>query len=165
MGVSWFEARLMRLGVRATHGRPYHPQTQGKVERLHGTLEAEVFPRLPRDDRAAFEAGLDRWRREVYNVLRPHESLGDVAPACRWRPSTRVRPKALPVVEYPSGSTARRASAGGVIRWRGAKLLAGNGVVGEWVRVEETGDTVELWYGPYRIRQIPLDQLPKPGLL
>lgn len=165
MGVSWFEARLMRLGVRATHGRAYHPQTQGKVERLHGTLEAEVFPRLDRADRAAFEAGLDRWRREVYNAVRPHESLGDLPPTSRWRPSARVRPKALPAVEYPSGSVLRRASSGGVIRWRGAKLLAGNGVVGEWVRVEEAGDAVELWYGPYRIRQIPLDQLPNPGLL
>jgi len=165
LGVSWFEGRLMRLGIRATHGRPYHPQTQGKVERLHGTLEAEVFPRLDRADRAAFEAGLDRWRREVYNAVRPHESLGDVAPASRWRPSTRTRPKVLPVVEYPTGSVVRRASAGGVIRWRGAKLLAGNGVVGEWVRVEQTDDSVVLWYGPYRIRQIPLDQLPNPGLL
>lgn len=164
-GVSWFEARLMRLGIRATHGRAYHPQTQGKVERFHGTLEAEVFPRLDRACRVAFEAGLDRWRREVYNAVRPHEALGDVAPACRWRKSARVRPKALPVVEYPAGSTVRRASSGGVIRWRGAKLLAGNGVVGEWVRVEETGDSVELWYGPYRIRQIPLDQLTNPGLL
>lgn len=165
VGVSWFEARLMRLGIRATHGRPYHPQTQGKVERLHGTLEREVFPRLPRGDRAAFEAGLDRWRREVYNAIRPHESLGDLPPVCRWRVSERARPKQLPAVEYPPGVVLRRASSGGVIRWRGAKLLAGNGVVGEWVRVEEAGDSVELWYGAYRIRQIPLDQLRNPGLL
>lgn len=165
MGVSWFEARLMCLGIRATHGRPYHPQTQGKVERLHGTLEREVFPRLDRGDRAAFETGLDRWRREVYNVLRPHESLGDVPPLCRWRPSPRVRPKTLPEVQYPTGSVLRRASSGGVIRWRSAKLLAGCGLVGQWVRIEETDSSVELWFGPYRIRQIPLEQLPKPGLL
>ena len=165
MGVSWFEARLMRLGVRATHGRAYHPQTQGKVERLHGTLEAEVFPRLDRSNRAAFEAGLEHWRCAVYNAVRPHEALGDVAPVCRWRVSGRARPAVLPDVEYPPGATVRRASSGGVLRWRGAKLLAGNGVVGQWVRIEETDDSVELWYGPYRIRQIPRDQLPNPGLL
>jgi transposase InsO family protein len=165
MGVSWFEARLMRLGIRATHGRAYHPQTQGKVERLHGTLEAEAFPRLDRANRAAFEAGLEHWRCAVYNALRPHEALGDVAPVCRWRDSTRARPGVLPDVEYPSGCVLRRASSGGVVRWRGAKLLAGNGVVGEWVRVEQTDSSVELWYGPYRIRQIPLDQLANPGLL
>jgi transposase InsO family protein len=165
LGVSWFEARLMRLGIRATHGRPHHPQTQGKVERLHGTLEAEVFPRLDRTDRVAFEAGLEHWRCAVYNAVRPHEALGDVAPVCRWRASARARPARLPDVEYPSGCTLRRASSGGVIRWRGAKLLAGNGVVGEWVRIEQTESAVELWYGPYRIRQIPLDQLRNPGLL
>jgi transposase InsO family protein len=164
-GVSWFEARLMRLGVRAAHGRPHHPQTQGKVERLHGTLEAEVFPRLDRTNRGAFESGLEHWRCAVYNAVRPHEALGDVAPVCRWRASARARPARLPEVEYPVGATVRRASSGGVIRWRGAKLLAGNGVVGQWVRIEQTDSSVELWYGPYRIRQIPLDQLPNPGLL
>ena len=29
-----FTVWLMRLGVRVTHGRPYHPQTQGKGERV-----------------------------------------------------------------------------------------------------------------------------------
>jgi transposase InsO family protein len=165
LGVSWFEARLMRLGVRATHGRPYHPQTQGKVERLHGTLEREVFPRLDRSDRVSFEAGLDRWRRDVYNVIRPHESLGDVPPVCRWRPSARVRPCALPEVEYPSGSVLRRVASVGEIRWRGAKVLAGGGLAGEWVRIEETDDSVLVWYGSHRIRQIPLDQFQNRGLL
>jgi len=158
LGVSWFEARLLRLGIRAAHGRPYHPQTQGKVERLHGTLEAEVFPRLPHHDRVAFEAGLDRWRREVYNAVRPHESLGDVPPATRWRPSPRPRPSTLPAMHYPVGSTLRRVASVGEIRWRGAKALVGGGLVGEWVRLEETADSLLVWYGPYRIRQIPLDQ-------
>jgi transposase InsO family protein len=164
-GVSWFEARLMRLGIAPIHGRPYHPQTQGKVERLHGTLEAEVVPRLDRSDRVAFEAGLEHWRCAVYNAVRPHESLGDVAPVCRWQKSTRVRPAQLPVVEYASGSVLRRVSSGGEIRWRCAKLLAGHGLIGEHVRVEETSASVLLWYGPHQIRQIPLDQLRNPGLL
>ena len=165
MGVSWFEGRLMRLGIRACHGRPYHPQTQGKVERLHGTLEAEVFPRLDRADRAAFEAGLDRWRREVYNVIRPHESLGDRPPACRWRPSGRVRPRALPVMAYEAGAVLRRVSTVGDVKWRGCKVLAGNGLVGEHVRVEESADSVTLYYGPHRIREIPVANVQKDGLL
>lgn len=45
-GLSWLEARLLRLGVDAIHGRAYHPQTQGKVERLHRTLEEELLPGL-----------------------------------------------------------------------------------------------------------------------
>src|SRR5262249_18423537 len=34
---------LMRLGVGMIHGRPYHPQTQGKEERFHATLNAELL--------------------------------------------------------------------------------------------------------------------------
>ena len=165
LGVSWFEARLLRLGIHATHGRPYHPQTQGKVERLHGTLETEVFPQLPRHDRAAFEEGLERWRREVYNPIRPHEALGDLPPTCRWRPSSRPRPDTLPCIEYPSGALLRRVSTVGDVKWHGAKILAGNGLVGEYVRLEEIDDALVLWYGTHRIRQIPLGQLKTKGLL
>jgi transposase InsO family protein len=38
-----FAVWLMRLGVRVAHGRPYHPQTQGKDERFHRTLKAEML--------------------------------------------------------------------------------------------------------------------------
>lgn len=32
-----FTVWLMSLGIQVTHSRPYHPQTQGKEERLHRT--------------------------------------------------------------------------------------------------------------------------------
>lgn len=34
---------LMRLGVLVYHGRPWHPQTQGKEERFHRTLTEELL--------------------------------------------------------------------------------------------------------------------------
>src|SRR5699024_3964561 len=34
---------LLRLGVAVSHSRPYHPQTQGKDERFHKTLKAELL--------------------------------------------------------------------------------------------------------------------------
>lgn len=39
------EAWLLRLGVNVYHGRPRHPQTQGKEERFHRTFNAEVLSR------------------------------------------------------------------------------------------------------------------------
>jgi transposase InsO family protein len=164
-GLSWFEARLLRLGIRTIHGRPYHPQTQGKIERLHATLEAEVFPRLPHDRLDAFQAGLDHWRRCVYNPIRPHEALGDAPPLTRWRPSPRSRPATLPAVEYPPGAVLRKVAATGDIRWHRARILAGQGLVGQSVRVEEADGCVTLWYGTHRIRQVPLDRLGDKGLL
>lgn len=43
-GISWFDSRLIRLGIAPIHGRPYHPQTQGKVESLHACMARELWP-------------------------------------------------------------------------------------------------------------------------
>ena len=43
---------LMRLGIAVSHSRPHHPQTQGKDERFHRTLQAEVLRYLQPDDLA-----------------------------------------------------------------------------------------------------------------
>ena len=44
-GTPRLEVWLMRLGVEVIHGRVRHPQTQGKEERFHRTLKAEVLDR------------------------------------------------------------------------------------------------------------------------
>jgi transposase InsO family protein len=164
-GVSWFESCLLRLGVRPIHGRPYHPQTQGKVERLHGTLVREVYPRLDTRSLASFATGLDRWRQGVYNPLRPHEALGDVPPVTRWRPSARRRPSALPAVVYPPGSVLRRVGSNGLFHYRRGRILAGQGLAGEPVRIEESEGCVVVFYTAKEIRRIPLDSLSRAGIL
>jgi transposase InsO family protein len=164
-GVSWFESRLLRLGIQPIHGRPYHPQTQGKVERLHGTLVREVYPRLDTGSLAAFTAGLDQWRQRVYNPTRPHEALGDQAPVTRWRPSSRVRPRELPTVDYAPGSLLRRVGSNGLFGYRRCYILAGEGLAGESVRIEESDGCVVVFYGSKEIRRIPLDNLAHTGIL
>jgi transposase InsO family protein len=164
-GISWFESRLLRLGIRPIHGRPYHPQTQGKVERLHGTLVREVYPRLDTSSLAPFTAGLDQWRQGVYNPLRPHEALGDVAPATRWRPSSRARPSQLPAAVYPPGSVLRRVGSNGLFHYRGGRILAGQGLAGEPVRIEESDGCVLVFYTSKEVRRIPLDNLTHAGIL
>ena len=164
-GVSWFESRLLRLGIRPIHGRPYHPQTQGKVERLHGTLVREVYPRLDTRSQAAFTAGLDQWRQGVYNPLRPHEALGDQPPLTRWRPSSRPRPAELPEVTYPSGSVLRRVGSNGLFHYRSERILAGQGLAGESVRIEDADGCVVVFYAAKEIRRIPLDNLTRTGIL
>ena len=50
---------LMRLGIKVSHGRPYHPQTQGKEERFHRTLNAEVLQGRYFTDCPACQAAFD----------------------------------------------------------------------------------------------------------
>ncbi len=66
---------------RMTHvrGAPYHPQTQGKIERWHQTLKNRILLEnyyLPGDLEAQIEAFV-----EHYNHQRYHESLNNVTPA------------------------------------------------------------------------------------
>ena len=60
-------------------GAPYHPQTQGKIERWHQTLKNRVLLEnyfLPGDLKASIEAFVTH-----YNYERYHESLKNVTPA------------------------------------------------------------------------------------
>ena len=60
-------------------GAPYHPMTQGKIERWHQTLKNRILLEnyfLPGDLKAAIAAFVAH-----YNHLRYHESLGNLTPA------------------------------------------------------------------------------------
>jgi transposase InsO family protein len=164
VGLSAFDAWLVRLGVRPLHGRPYHPQTQGKVERFHGTLEAELWPRIRRDSAEHFAADLEAWR-PIYNAVRPHEALGDEPPVTRWRPSDRRRPAAVPPMTYHDDAQVRRVGQVGEVRWKGARIMAGRGLAGEPVRVEERDGQLEVYYGPHRIRCLATSELRRDKML
>jgi putative transposase len=60
-------------------GAPYHPQTQGKIERWHQTLKNRILLEnyfLPGNLEAQIEAFIDH-----YNHQRYHESQSNVTPA------------------------------------------------------------------------------------
>lgn len=109
---------LMRLGIAVCHGRPYHPQTQGKDERFHRTLKAEVLQGRLFGDLCHCQRVFDEWR-EVYNFERPHQALGYATPASRYQPSPRPFPEALPPTEYGPDDEVRKVQAGGDIYFRG----------------------------------------------
>ena len=69
-----FTVWLMRHGIGVSHGRAYHPQTQGKEERFHRSLKAEVLDRNSFADLVACQLAFDRWRR-IYNRASEHPSV------------------------------------------------------------------------------------------
>jgi transposase InsO family protein len=92
-GRNGFEHELRRLGICQKNGKPNHPQTQGKVERLWQTLKKWLAaqPAQPAT-LAQLQALLDAFI-SYYNTRRPHRSLPHRAtPATTYA----ARPKATP---------------------------------------------------------------------
>ena len=149
-GPSRLEARLMRLGIAVLHGRVYHPQTQGKIEKANGTMMLEFLKdghfRRPEE----LQPVMDTWR-DRYNYIRPHEALSMAVPGSVYRPSPRKRPEGLPEMEYAGGAVLRKANKDGWISFRGRRISVGVGVSGEAVEVRESDGGVEVYFGPYRI--------------
>ncbi len=163
-GLSWFDSRLVRLGIRPSHGKPYHPQTQGKVEALHRSAVRELLDfNARKDNELHFEQDCDAYR-HLYNTVRPHQALGDVPPILRWMPSPRKRPATLPEIVYPSGSILRRVNDHGRIRFKNYRILCGQGIEGDMVRIEERDSEIAVFYCAKQIRCISNDQL-KPDVI
>lgn len=97
---------LLKLGVTVLHSRPYHPQSRGKNERFHATLEAELFSLRCFRNRTELQRAFDAWR-SVYNLERPHQALGYDVPASRYRPSSRSFPERLLAPDYDAGEIVR----------------------------------------------------------
>ena len=108
---------LLRLGIAVSHGRPYHPQTQGKEERFHRTLKAEVLSRNTFRDLTHCQEHFDAWR-EIYNEHRPHDALDLAVPASRYRISPRQFPETLPEVTYAPDVAVRKVGDQGFLSYR-----------------------------------------------
>ncbi len=150
-------AWLIRLGITVLHGRPYHPQTQGKEERFHRTLELEVLARRPTwQSLIEVQRAFDRWR-DVYNLQRPHEALGHAPPVSRYAPSPRPFPARLPAIEYPPGDSVRKVQQKGRIHFRGREFLVSRAFVGEPVALRAAADGVwEVYYCHQRVGHVDL---------
>jgi transposase InsO family protein len=125
-----FGVWLLRLGVDITHGRPFHPQTQGKCERFHRSFKVEVLNRsTPWRDLAHCQSHFDTWR-ESYNHVRPHEALDLATPASRYRPSLRPFPPSLPPIEYLPDDQVRLVKSKGEITFQNHFFFIGQAFVG-----------------------------------
>jgi transposase InsO family protein len=155
-GISQWDQRLIRLGIRPIHGRPYHPQTQGKVERLHRTIQWELLDFGARTDSLTnFIADRDRWQKN-YNCLRPHQAIHDAVPISRYRPSKRTRPKQIPEMTYANDDLLRQVSQVGDISYHRKRIAVGRALARQQVRLVERNKTLEIYFGPVLVRSIEL---------
>lgn len=152
---STLELWLMRLGIECLHGRPRHPQTQGKEERFHRTLKLEVLRDNVFNDLSAVQTAFDRWRHE-YNVDRPHDALDLRSPVSRFQPSSRSFPEHLPPIEYSPGDQVRRVQSTGRFSFKGKEYRVGRAFKGQPVALRPTlqDGTYDVYYCRTRVLQI-----------
>jgi transposase InsO family protein len=91
------QSELQRLGIASKNSRPYHPQTCGKIERLHQTLKRYLAKQPPANTLPELQAQLDTFV-HYYNDIRPHRALDGRTPLQAY--STRIKAK-------PTGQAAK----------------------------------------------------------
>jgi len=91
------QAELERLGIAAKNSRPYHPQTCGKVERLHQTLKRYLARQAPVKTLVELQDQLDGFT-AYYNAKRPHRALAGRTPLQAYGARIKARP---PSTERP----------------------------------------------------------------
>jgi transposase InsO family protein len=153
---------LIRLGITVSHSRPNRPQTNGKIERFHRTLNMEVISTRLWADHAQVQRHFDRWR-SIYNLQRPHEALELQAPVQRYRASPNTFPRALPPITYGSDDIVVRVTEQGVARFKHAKVVVSQALKGLPVafrpRHDEDG-AYDLYFCHQRIARLDLREGP-----
>ena len=116
-GLTQLAVWWVRLGIRHERIAPGRPDQNGGHERFHGTL-AQAVCSPPAASAPAQKQRLARFRRQ-YNEERPHEALGQIAPAKLYHPSERRLPQRLPAPSYPRHAAVRKVRSNGEIKWQG----------------------------------------------
>jgi len=156
-GLTWLSVRLIEQGIRLHYGRVHHPQTQGKVERFHRTLEEAMRHRGKPKWMAQWPAALEQFQ-QIYNQRRPHEALEMKRPAERYRASARAYQADPPEWEYPDGSIVQRLNTQGFLDWQGENWFVCEALAGRRVRVESVQELLLVSYRHMYVREIDRQQ-------
>lgn len=141
-GVGPFERHLWQQGVATINGRPYHPQTQGKVERLHRTLR-EWLTDHPAEDAHAMTDQLDAFV-DHYNTQRPHQALNDRTPAQVHADTPPARPNPAGTLHKRSRRMVNHTQGNGNLGYASWQIGLGRAHPNTVVAITDHGDLIEI---------------------
>jgi len=143
---------IMKQGIRCHFSGYRHPQTQGKVERFHGSLDwARQRRQVPPE--ALDQSWLDDFRYE-YNHLRPHEALQMRTPASVWQPSQRPYDPHPPHWEYAIGAEVKKLGVQGKLTLDGYRWSISKALAGEWVELKRVEERILVYYCNSLLREL-----------
>lgn len=132
-----FGVWLMRLGIKVIHSKPRHPQTLGKDERFHRTMNAELIMDCKGKSKDECQKLFDRWR-VIYNTQRPHQCLNMNVPSKCYRISEKEYPQQFEEIEYSPSDLVRKVQFGGIVYFRNREFKVGKAFTGQRVALRET---------------------------
>jgi putative transposase len=133
-GLTRLSVWLLKLGIALERIAPGRPDQNGRHERMHRTLKDHIEP--PQRSLGAQQRELQRFQQH-YNDERPHEALGGVTPAKKYRVSTRSYPKRLQQPEYDCGIEVRQVRNNGYMKWQGKMVFVSEALIGEPVGLRQ----------------------------
>jgi transposase InsO family protein len=149
-GLSSLAVWFVKLGIRPERIEKGHPEQNGRHERMHRTLKAEAIS-PPRKSLSEQQRAFDRFR-VAYNNDRPHEALGQKAPASMYRTSAREYPAKLSEVAYPQAFKVRQVKKNGDFKWQGKELYLSGALAGEQVGLKEIDDGIwKIYFSFYPV--------------
>lgn len=152
-GLTRLSVSLINQGIKLYFSGIRHPQTQGKVERFHRTLEDAVRHH-------GRPATIPGWRDlleyfvDEYNHIRPHEALDMATPAERYRSSRKAFSPTPPEWEYPSGAIIKRLNPQGCLDYNRRRYFVCEALAKQRVRIEKIENKLIVSYRHMYIREI-----------
>ena len=137
LGYSKFEVWLMELGILTLHGRPRHPQTQGKEERFNRSFTRECLKGKEFKDKAHAQSYFDEYR-IFYNEVRPHFALDLEVPAMHYQSSKKQFPNKIEVWEYESEYKLCKVKETGYFNYDGQGFFLSEAFGGKTIAVRES---------------------------
>jgi Integrase core domain/leucine-zipper of insertion element IS481 len=149
------ENRLRALGVTPISTSNSHPQTNGKNERGHSTLQRWLHRQPQADDLPQLQSLLNTYR-PWYNNRR-HQSLRGLTPQQRWDLAERTHPNGTPIPPPPM-ITRPTVSPRGAIGVDGVEIGLAKRHAGTTATVFRTGDHTVIFIANTHIRTLTIDR-------
>jgi transposase InsO family protein len=144
--VNLFERHLWAHGVYTINGRARHPQTQGKIERYHRTLNEWLTDHGPFNRIDELNVSLRRFRHH-YNHDRPHQGDGmhDHTPAEAFAAAAKAGPNPTKAAQRCRRENVRRTTPTGNIGYGEWTIGLGRVWGRTQVRIIDYGTTIEIY--------------------
>jgi leucine-zipper of insertion element IS481/Integrase core domain len=150
------EKNLMALGIKPITSSPHHPQTCGKNERGHQTLQKWLAAQPAAATLSELQALLDRYQRQFNN--RVHQGLDPNQTPLERRIAAARRTPIQVASDQPTLVRHCTAKHGGFIDWEGLRIAVGRELGGHMLLVFATGDHLLIFFRHHLVRDLILDR-------